>query len=156
MLFRSEFLPDVGHGLRRGVHQVVGVEAVVAQGVGKYLERREIRRALEPFRQLLGGQPQRRLAHGVARQGIACMPYRADGQYDLLSGERPFDQLRERLDDLLHRKPSSGKFRGGPAVAVGDRFALTLVDPCRAESKDHPLGFQYRVSGTEQSPIDVG
>ena len=35
---------------------------------------------------------------------------------------------------------------GGPAVAVGDRFALTLVDPCRAESKDHPLGFQYRVS----------
>ena len=34
----------------------------------KYFERREIRRALEPFRQLLGGQPQRRLAHGVARQ----------------------------------------------------------------------------------------
>ena len=68
------------------------------------------------------------------------MPYRADRQDDLLSGERPFDQLRERLDDLLHRKPSSGKFRGGPAVAVGDRFALTLVDPCRAEGEDDAVG----------------
>ena len=49
---RGEFLPDVVHGLRRGVHQVVGVEAVVAQIVGKYFVRREIRRALKPFGQL--------------------------------------------------------------------------------------------------------
>lgn len=159
----DDLFPNVVDSLPGGVYEVVGVEAVVAQVVGEDFEGREVAHPGKALDELFGRQPQGGLAHGVAGQSVGKVPYGADGQQHLLSGQRPLDQPGKSFDNLRNAQPSAGKLRGGLPMTVGHDLSRMLEDPCRAEGQDHAVGLTERLgSGLPcrvhalQGPFGIG
>ena len=129
------------------MHQVVGIEAVVAQVVGEDFEGGEVLCLPRvPGQKLLDGHTQRRLACGVAGEPVAEVAYRADGQQYAFARQRPFEQCRDCVGDLSDRKPPPAELHGGAAVAVGHDRTVAFVDPGRAEGEDRPVGGTERLA----------
>ena len=141
----DEPFPDILHGLRGGMHQVVGVEPVVAQVVHEDFVGGKVGDAARMSGKFFGSQPQRRLADGVSRKTVAQMAYGAYRKEQLLVGKRPFDEFRKRFDDFRDREPPAGELRGGTAVAVGDHLSFAFVNPGGAACQDHPVGRAERL-----------
>ena len=74
------------------MHQVVGVETVVAQVVVEHFVGREVVDGGVRRGQLFGRQAERGLAYGVALQSVAEVPHGADREDDLFPGERSGEQ----------------------------------------------------------------
>ncbi len=141
----DEPFPQIVDGPGRGVDQIVGVEAVVAQVVREDLEGREVERLRKAFGELLDGHPQRGLADGIPRQTVPEMTHRTDRQQNLLAGQRSLEEPVEGLDNLRDAQPPTDEFRGGAAMTVGDHLSVVFVDPGRAEGQDHPIGRAERL-----------
>ena len=117
-----ESLPDIFHSLLVGVHQVAGIEAIVAKIIQHDLVCRKVVASLfaaEP----LDGKPQRRLRECILAQSIADMPHRTHGKNQPQTGIsllKPGYQLEPGHGDLFDLDAAAGEEGGGLLVAVGD------------------------------------
>ncbi len=134
------------------MREVGAVETVIPKIVVQYLEGGKILRCGGMARHDFGDrQTQHRLAQRVLLEAVLKVANGAHGKDHLLAAQRILHEAVETLHDLLHPEAAARKKVRGTLFAVCHHFPVLLVDPRRAESYEHVIGFsKFRPSDFQE------